>query len=148
MRHAIGGTGMDNHYLTANDHERYLDNLARSKAMCADKLRHGRCLQEQCDSCEKKKRLDACEAELAPYSRLLLDDYTDAEIARVIAAHPTVEEMERKDRIEKKARREAYAKFNRERSYEWFVYECGWMGYVALFIICPLIAILPWEQWV
>lgn len=139
---------MDRNYLTASDHERYLDSLARSEAMCVDKLRHGGCLKEQCASCEKRQLLDACEAELAPYSRLLLGDYTEAEIARVIVEHPTAEEMERKDRIETKARREAYAKFNRERSYEWFRYECGWMLYAVLFVVVPLMIILPWEQWV
>ena len=143
MRHAIGGRSMNGHYLTAGDHERYLDNLAKSKAMCADKLRHGYCSKEQCASCEKKKLMDACEAELAPYSRLLLNDKTEIAIGNIIVAHPTLEEVEEKIESRRQTYREAFIQAQKDANWEWW-HRGNWIYLVAIVltpILVPLVVL-------
>ena len=137
---------MDNNYLTANDHERYLDSLARSKAMCADKLRHGGCSKEQCASCEKKQLLDACEAELAPYSRLLLKDKTDIAISNIAAAHPTLEEVEEMIESDRQTRREAVIQANKDVNWEW-MHSGGWMAVVAVILVPIIVPIIGCMEW-
>ena len=137
---------MDNCYLTVGDHERYLDSLARSKAMCSDKLRHGYCLKEQCSSCERKKLWDACEAELAPYSKLLLKDKIDVEIRRIAVANPTLEELEDARNIEREARRKAVVQVQKDLNWEWW-HSGNWIYLVAIVltpIIVPIILLSEW----
>ena len=137
---------MDNCYLTANDHERYLDSLARSKAMCADKLRHGYCLREQCDSCERKKLWDACEAELAPYSKLLLKDKIDVEIHRIAVANPTLEELEDARNIEREARRKAIVQAQKDLDWEWW-HSGGWIGVLAIILVPIIVPLILTSEW-
>ena len=146
MRNAIGGTGMDNCYLTAGDHERYLDSLARSKAMCADKLRHGYCSKEQCASCEKKKLMDACEAELAPYSKLLLNDKTEIAIGNIIVAHPTLEEVEEKIESRRQTYREAFIQAHKDANWEWW-HRGGWMNVVAIILVPIIVPLILMSEW-
>ena len=137
---------MDNCYLTANDHERYLDNLARSKAMCADKLRHGYCLKEQCSSCEKKKLWDACEAELAPYSKLLLKDKTDVAIGNIAVAHPTLEEVRENSEMNRTARREALKEWWKDSWYE-SLFDGSLMALITVILVPIIIPIFGCMEW-
>ena len=138
---------MERSCLTASDHERYLDSLARSKAMCADKLRHGGCSKEQCASCEKKKLLDACEAELAPYSRLLLKDKTEIAVGNIAVSHPTLEEVRENSEMDKRARREALKEWHSEGLREFMLYDGGlivWAAIILVPIIFPIIGCMEW----
>ena len=137
---------MDKHYLTASDHERYLDSLARSKAMCADKLRHHYCRALECAGCEKKSLLDACEAELAPYSKLLLKDKTEIAIGNVISAHPTLEEVEEKVENDRQTYRKAFIQAQKNANWE-FMHSGNWIYVVAVMltpIVVPLILTGEW----
>ena len=114
--------------------------------MCADKLRHGGCYKAQCDSCEKKKLLDACEAELAPYSRLLLKDKTDIAVGNIVAAHPTLEEVEEMIESNRQIRRNAVIQANKDVNWEW-MHSGGWMAVVAVILVPIIVPLILTGEW-
>ena len=137
---------MNNSYLTANDHERYLDTLAWSKAMCADNIRHGVCSTERCSFCEKKALLDSCEAELAPYSRLLLNDKTEAAIHNIIVANPTPKEARERVERERQTYKKAFVQAQKDMSWE-FMHSGGWVAIVTVILVPIIVPIIGCMEW-
>ena len=124
----------------------YLDSLVRSKAMCADKLRHGGYYKAQCDSCEKKKLLNACEAELAPYSRLLLKDKTEIAVGNIAVAHPTLEEVRENSEMNKTARREALKEWWKDSWYE-SMFDGSLMALITVILVPIIVPIILTGEW-
>lgn len=132
------------------ERERYLDNLARSKAMCLDKLRHHDCCSWECKSCEKQRLWDSCAGELDDYSRLLLGDKVNAAAGDIAAAHPTLEEVKENSEMNKRARREALKEWWKESWYE-SMFDGSLMALIVVTVL-PIIGLVlmatpGWENW-
>ena len=106
---------MDSYFM---EKERYLDSMAKSKAMCLDKLRHHDCCAWECKSCEKQRLWNECAEGMDSYSRLMLADKVDTAARNIMAAHPTLEEVKENSEMNRRARREALKEWWKESWYE------------------------------
>ena len=126
---------MDLYY---SERDAYINNIAMSKALCVDKLRHEECKRHECQYCEKQKLWSSCIEGLDDYSRLLLNDKIDMFAKNLAIENPTSKEIAERIESEWEIRKKAVIQCRKEVNWEW-LHSGGNLFNVILFFLVPII---------